>query len=70
MCGEFSIAVAHTNAPDIGNRISQRIKQVFEREVVLAMNASPALGAHSGPGAFGVAIHNHSFSSSDNNRNT
>lgn len=70
MSGELSIAVAHTNAPEIGNRILQRIKQDFSPETVLMMNASPALGAHAGPGAYGIAIHHHSISSSDNNRNT
>jgi DegV family protein with EDD domain len=68
--GGFTIAVAHTNAPDIGNRISERIKRAFALKNVMVMNASPVLGAHAGPGAYGIAIHNHSFISSDNNRNT
>jgi DegV family protein with EDD domain len=71
--GKFAIAVAHTNAPDTGERISQRIKKVFGKDAVLVMNASPALGAHAGPGAFGIALGkmgDHSLSESDDNLNT
>ena len=52
----YSIAVAHTNAADIGNRLAQRIKDVSGQKVVMVTNASPALGAHAGPGAFGIAV--------------
>jgi DegV family protein with EDD domain len=68
--GGFSIAVAHTNAPEVGGRISEKMKRIFAMKNVMVMNASPALGAHAGPGAYGIAIHIHSFTSSDNNRNT
>jgi DegV family protein with EDD domain len=68
MPGEFSIAVAHTNAPEKGTRISEKIKKIFGLDEVLVMNASPVLGAHAGPGAFGVAVHNHSVTSSDSKR--
>ncbi|UCE41700.1 MAG: DegV family EDD domain-containing protein [Candidatus Aminicenantes bacterium] len=67
--GGLSIAVAHTNAPDIGERISQRIKKDFQLEPVLVMNASPVLGAHAGPRAYGVALHYHSFATSDDTLN-
>jgi fatty acid-binding protein DegV len=41
--GGLSIAVAHTNAPDIGECISQRIKEDFQLESVLGINASAVL---------------------------
>ncbi len=52
----YSIAVAHTNAVNIGNRFAQKIKDVSGQKVVMVLNASPALGAHAGPGAFGIAV--------------
>ena len=67
--GELSFAVAHTNAPEIGERISQRIKKDFELGSVLVMNASPVLGAHAGPGAYGIALQDHSFITSDDTSN-
>lgn len=54
---EFSIAVAHTNAPDIADRVAQNIKKDLRQEAAFVMSASPALGAHAGPGAFGIAVH-------------
>ncbi len=53
---EFSVAVAHTNAPDIGHRLAERIQDLIGQKVEMVMNASPALGAHAGPGAFGMAV--------------
>lgn len=52
----ISVAVAHTNALDIGNRMARRLEDAFGQSVDLIRNASPALGAHAGPGAFGVAV--------------
>ncbi len=52
----ISIAVAHTNAFDIGNRIARKLADTLGREVDLLLNASPVLGAHAGPGAFGIAV--------------
>lgn len=52
----YSTAIAHTNAADIGNRLAQKIKDVSGQNVEMIMNASPALGAHAGPGAFGIAV--------------
>ena len=71
--GGFAIAVAHTNAPDIGTRISKRVKKAFGQEAVMVMNASPVLGAHAGPGAFGLAIKKnvvHTLPSSEDTTNT
>jgi DegV family protein with EDD domain len=52
----YSFAVAHTNAPESGKRIAEKIKEVMGQEVSLVMNASPVLGAHAGPGAVGIAL--------------
>ncbi len=71
--GRFSVAIAHTNAPEIGARIAQKIAAVFGQEAELVMNASPALGAHAGPRAFGIAVYksiDQSPCKSDNNTNT
>jgi DegV family protein with EDD domain len=67
--GSLSIAVAHTNAPDIAERISQKIREDLRQEPVFVMNASPVLGAHAGSGAYGIAIRNHSFEVSDETLN-
>lgn len=56
--GGFSIAVAHTNAPDTADRIAQNINKTLGQDVALVTNASPALGVHAGPGAFGIAVRN------------
>jgi DegV family protein with EDD domain len=53
---EVSVAVAHTHAADIGHRLAQRIEDILGQKVEMVMNASPALGAHAGPGAFGIAV--------------
>jgi DegV family protein with EDD domain len=52
----FSVAVAHTNAPHIGNRLAQKVEDGLRQKVEMILNASPALGAHAGPGAFGIAV--------------
>ncbi len=52
----FLLAVAHTNAPELGKRIAEKIKERLDKEVTLVMNASPALGVHAGPGAIGIGF--------------
>lgn len=52
----FSMAVAHTNAPQLGNRVAEKIRETLGMKVAMVMNASPVLGVHAGPGAIGVAI--------------
>ena len=52
----FFIAVAHTNAPQLGREVAEKIKEKLGKEVTLLMNASPVLGAHAGPGAVGIAL--------------
>jgi hypothetical protein len=49
-------AVAHANAPEKAEWFVQRIKRQFEVSDVMVVNVSPALGAHAGPGAAGVAF--------------
>jgi len=53
---EFSTAVAHTNAPQLGKEIAEMIKEKLGKEVAMVMNASPVLGVHAGPGVVGVAF--------------
>ncbi len=54
--GTFLSAVVHVNAPDSGRRIEKEIKKRLGNKPVMVMNASPVLGAHSGPGTIGVAV--------------
>ncbi|MFQ6037739.1 MAG: DegV family protein [Candidatus Aminicenantales bacterium] len=51
-----SYAVAHTHAPETGERIAAKIRALCEKNAEMVRNASPVLGAHAGPGAFGVAV--------------
>jgi hypothetical protein len=52
----FSAAVAHTDAYQVADSISRRITEMTGQEVKVGMNPSPALGAHAGPGVFGIAF--------------
>lgn len=49
-------AVAHANAPDVGDWFAGQIRKQFEVRDVMVVDVSPALGAHAGPGAAGVAF--------------
>ena len=49
-------AVAHANAPETANWFVAQIKKQFAVKDVMVVNVSPALGAHAGPGAAGVAF--------------
>jgi hypothetical protein len=42
------MAVAHTNAPDIGATIAKKIKGEFRLEKVFTVNAALELGANAG----------------------
>jgi DegV family protein with EDD domain len=53
---KFSIAVAHTNSPQSGNEIAEKIKEKLGKDVTMVMNASPVLGVHAGPGVVGIAF--------------
>ncbi|MFQ5604938.1 MAG: DAK2 domain-containing protein [bacterium] len=49
-------AVAHANAPETADWFVENIKKQFEVQNIMIVNVSPALGAHAGPGAAGVAF--------------
>ena len=51
-----TLAVAHTNSPQSGKRVAEKIEERFGKKATLVMNASPALGVHAGPGAVGIAV--------------
>jgi DegV family protein with EDD domain len=53
---QFSTSVAHTNAPQSGREIAERIRIRLGKEVTMVMNASPVLGVHAGPGVVGIAF--------------
>lgn len=52
----FSLAVAHTNAPFLAQKVVEKLETKFKRKVAMVRNASPVLGAHGGPGAVGIGI--------------
>jgi len=52
----FSVAVAHTNAPQLGKKAADRIEEELKTEVTMVMNVSPALGVHGGPGVIGIGV--------------
>lgn len=49
-------AVAHANAPEKADWLAGEIRKQFETNQIMVVNVSPALGAHAGPGAAGVAF--------------
>lgn len=52
----LKFAVAHANAPETAQWYVEEIKKQFEVKDIMVVNVSPALGAHAGPGAAGVAF--------------
>lgn len=52
----FSVAVAHTNAPQLGEKTAERIEEELKTKVSMVMNVSPALGVHGGPGVLGIGV--------------
>jgi hypothetical protein len=48
--------VAHANAPETAAYHAEWIRKYFEVSEVAIVSASPALGAHAGPGAAGIAF--------------
>ncbi|MFQ5651028.1 MAG: DAK2 domain-containing protein [bacterium] len=48
--------VAHANAPEKAAWLEGQLKQRFDTKDMIVTNVSPALGAHTGPGAAGVAF--------------
>jgi len=53
---KFSVAVVHSNAPQLGKRVAEELKKRMGLEVSMVLNATPVLGAHAGPGAVAVAF--------------
>ena len=49
-------AIAHANAFEKANWLRDNIARMFEVKDIMIVNVSPALGAHAGPGAAGVAF--------------
>ncbi len=48
--------VAHANASEAAREVAGQIRRYFEVPEVAVVGVSPALGAHAGPGAVGVAF--------------
>ncbi|MFB0564401.1 MAG: DegV family protein [Candidatus Aminicenantaceae bacterium] len=53
---DASVAIAHTDSPQLGRSLAEKINQSFGLKAAMVMNAAPVLGAHSGPGALGIAV--------------
>lgn len=53
---KLRFAVGHANVPQLAGWVAQQIKRQFELKDVMLVNVSPALGAHAGPGAIGIAF--------------
>ncbi len=51
---QFSIT--HVESPGTAEWYRQEIKEIFDKDEIIVMPASPALGAHAGPGAAAVAV--------------
>jgi len=49
-------AIVHVAAPEIAKWYAKRIEDLFRQGVEFIMEASPALGAHAGPGAAAIAV--------------
>lgn len=52
----ISLAVVHSNAPDLAAQVADKLSQHTGQVVEMVMNASPVLGAHVGPGAVAIAV--------------
>ena len=51
-----SLAVVHSNAPELADRIAHKLGLYTGQNVEMVMNASPVLGANASPGAVAIAI--------------
>ncbi|MFQ6082414.1 MAG: DegV family protein [Candidatus Aminicenantia bacterium] len=52
----FSLAVAHSNAPQLGEKVADELTNKLSLDKIMVLNAAPVLGAHAGPGAVAIAI--------------
>ncbi len=48
--------VGHADAPELAERYARRLRERFGADSVPVVAVSPALGAHAGPGAAGIAV--------------
>lgn len=53
---KLRFGVAHANAPKRAGWLMERLRRNFETDNIMVANVSPALGAHAGPGAVGIAF--------------
>lgn len=49
-------AIVHVAAPEIAEWYAKQIEEIFGKRAEFIMEASPALGAHAGPGAAAIAV--------------
>jgi DegV family protein with EDD domain len=52
--GADAWAVQHINAPEQGERLAERCREVFGRDPVFVSEIGPVLSAHTGPGLLGM----------------
>ena len=52
--GANSWVVQHIQAPDQGELLADRCREIFERDAVFVSEIGPVLGVHTGPGLLGV----------------
>jgi len=53
---ERRFGVAHSDAPELAERLAREIRGRFPESDVMIVECGPALGAHGGPGAVAVAV--------------
>jgi fatty acid-binding protein DegV len=46
--------VQHAQAHEQAERLVERCREIFEREPLFVSEVGPVIGAHTGPGLFGV----------------
>ena len=49
--------IMHANAPDTANAMCMRAQAIFNCEEIIISEFTPVMGAHTGPGLFGLAFH-------------
>lgn len=55
---EYPIVIAHTDAPELANKLAEMVKQKYGENVKLDfVCVNPTAGAHCGPDCVGIAFH-------------
>ncbi len=49
-----SIAIAHTNAPELAEKLSELVQEEFKPRKIVISLAGPTVGTHVGPGGVGL----------------